>query len=178
MDQRGDGNAQQIEHPAPLQRENHRDGRDADRGGLLDTGEHEGVAPGGKEQEDRQRIVHGIALHEDDIARDGQKCPEHQEILRRHAVQLQLIIDPVKERVCADALVRGVPCGLGDQLVAVAVRARVVAPRAQACKARKQKHDQQRAQQQPAAPPRALRPQGRQMIRTPRQRDRHEHEDD
>ena len=46
-----------------------------------------------------------VLMYKNEITADGQKCPEHQKVLRRYAVHLQAIVHPVEQRVRTDALV-------------------------------------------------------------------------
>ena len=114
-------------------------------------------------------------MRKDNIARDGQKRPEHQEILRGNAVHFQLIIHPVEQRVCTNTLVGVLQKALGNQLIAVPVSTGVVAVRPQTRKARKQYKDHQRAEHQPM-PPAGLQRSDRHMVSAPRQTDRYEHD--
>ena len=116
-------------------------------------------------------------MRKNNIARDSQKCPEHQEILRGNAVHFQLIIHPVEQRVCTNTLVGCFPRAFRNQLVAMTVRACIVAARPQTRKARKQYKDHQRAEHQPM-PPAGLQRSDRHVVSTPRQGDRYEHEGD
>ena len=116
-------------------------------------------------------------MHKNNVASDRQKCPEHQIILRGYAVQFQMVVNPFEERVRTNGLIGHIPRILRNQLIRMTVRARIIAARPQSCKARQQDNDQQSAENQPVPPIGVHRPK-RNMIRTPRQCNRYEHEDD
>lgn len=175
MDQRRNEHSQHIRDPLFSQCKQHRDHRDAHSRSLLDAGKGERIAAGGKEQKGGQRVIRREPMRKDNIARDGQKRPEHQEILRGNAVHFQLIIHPVEQRVCTNTLVGVLQKALGNQLIAVPVSTGVVAVRPQTRKARKQYKDHQRAEHQPM-PPAGLQRSDRHMVSAPRQTDRYEHD--
>ena len=116
-------------------------------------------------------------MYENDITGDGQEGPEHQEILRGHAAHAHLIVHPVKQRIRADAPIRCFPRAFRNQLVAMTIRACIVAMRPQSCEACQQNDNQQGTYNQPL-PPIGLCRSDRNMIRAPRQGNRCEHEGD
>lgn len=114
-------------------------------------------------------------MHEGNIAANRQERPEHQKILRRRTVHLQLIVHPVKQRIRTDALIRRFPRAFSDQFITMTVCAGIVAVRSQPGKPRQQDDDHQGADDHPVSPIGVYRPDSH-MIGAPGQRNRYEHE--
>ena len=177
MDQRRDQDARYKENPLPFKRKRYCNDCNTDGGGLLDARENKRITAGGKQQENRQRIICRISVRKNKVAANRQESPEHQKILCGYTANFQLVIDPVKERVRAYTLVCHFPRAFCDQLISMAIRLRVIALCPQSRKACQQDDDQQGAENQ-SVPLGMVHRSHRNMIRTPRQCNRYEHEDD
>ena len=81
-------------------------------------------------------------MYESYITADREKRPEHQIILCGYTAHMQLIIYPVKQGICTDALIRCFPRAFRDHLIAMPVCACIITARPQAGKACQQNDDQ------------------------------------
>lgn len=155
----------------PTQKEHDTDKCDTDRSRLLDSSKAKGIYTGGTKEKDRQRIIRGIPMAECDVAADSQKCPKHEEILRRDVVGFQKPVDHVEQGIRAGAVVERAQITVYLKLfVPMPISARIVAVRTQSRKSGEKHNDHEREEQLTMALARFCRFEHH-MIRAPRQRD-------